>query len=154
LLQPLTAIFNRQYCVRYPLFLQYCVLTQLSTVIGLTGGIATGKTNRIVAEVKGQEGPNRCADVLARQVVQAGTPALPKIVKYFGPSILLPDGSLDRKRLSSIILNDEAKRRKLNPIILAAVSYAISWNALLNWLNGEKMSIVDLPLLIGGGFRS
>jgi dephospho-CoA kinase len=119
-------------------------------VVGLTGGIATGKST-VSSLVRAKKIPIVDADVLARQVVQPGTPALTKIVKYFGPSILLPDGSLDRKLLGSIIFNDEAKRKKLNSIIHPAVSYAILWNVLLHWLKGEKMCIVDVPLLIEGG---
>jgi dephospho-CoA kinase len=91
------------------------------------------------------------ADVLARDVVKPGTPALAKIVKYFGRSILLPDGSLDRKQLGSIIFNDEAKRKKLNSIVHPAVSFAILRSVLSYWIKGEKVCIVDVPLLIEGG---
>lgn len=91
------------------------------------------------------------ADVLARKVVEPGTPALSKIVNYFGPSILLPDGSLDRKKLGAIIFNDEVKRKKLNSIVHPAVSYAILGGILSHWMRGEKVCIVDVPLLVEGG---
>jgi len=119
-------------------------------VIGLTGGIATGKSTTS-SLLKAKNIPIVDADILAREVVQPGTPALAKIVKYFGASILLPDGSLDRKQLGSIIFNDEVKRKKLNSIIHPAVSYAILWSILSHWIRGEKVCVVDVPLLIEGG---
>ncbi|KIM86423.1 hypothetical protein PILCRDRAFT_4918 [Piloderma croceum F 1598] len=119
-------------------------------VIGLTGGVATGKST-VSSLLKAKKVPIVDADILARQVVEPGTPALAKIINYFGPSILLPDGSLDRKQLGSIIFNDETKRKKLNSIVHPAVSYAILWSILLHWIKGNKMCIVDVPLLIEGG---
>jgi dephospho-CoA kinase len=119
-------------------------------VIGLTGGVATGKST-VSSLLKAKQVPIVDADILARQVVEPGTPALAKIIDYFGPSILLPDGSLDRKQLGSIIFNDENKRKKLNSIVHPAVSYAILWSVLLHWIKGNKICIVDVPLLIEGG---
>jgi dephospho-CoA kinase len=119
-------------------------------VVGLTGGVATGKST-VSSLLKAKKIPIVDADVLARQVVQPGTPALAKIIEHFGPSILLPDGSLDRKQLGSIIFNHEPKRKKLNSIVHPAVSYAILRSVLLHWIKGEKMCIVDVPLLIEGG---
>ena len=79
-----------------------------------------------------------------------GTPGLAKIVAYFGPSVLLPDGSLDRKALGSIIFNDEVKRRKLNSIVHPAVYRAMLWGILTYWFRGERFCILDVPLLIEG----
>jgi len=119
-------------------------------VIGLTGGVATGKST-VSSLLKAKKIPIVDADILARQVVEPGTPALAKIIDYFGPSVLLLDGFLDRKQLGSIIFSDETKRKKLNSIVHPAVSYAILWSVLLHWIKGEKMCIVDVPLLIEGG---
>ena len=91
------------------------------------------------------------ADVLAREAVQPGTQGLTQIVAYFGPEVLLQDGSLDRKKLGAIIFNDETKRKKLNSIVHPAVSRAIFWNVFSYWLKGEKLCVVDVPLLIEGG---
>lgn len=91
------------------------------------------------------------ADVLAREVVQPGTKGLAQIVAYFGFEVLLPDGNLDRKKLGAIIFNDETKRKKLNSIIHPTVSRAIFWNVFRCWLRGEKLCVVDVPLLIEGG---
>lgn len=91
------------------------------------------------------------ADVLARQVVSPGTPALAKIVEYFGASIILSDGSMDRKKIASIIFNDEEKRKKLNSIVHPAVRRAMLLRTLSHWFRGEKICVLDVPLLIEGG---
>ncbi|KAJ7062883.1 CoaE-domain-containing protein [Mycena amicta] len=119
-------------------------------VVGLTGGIATGKST-VSNLLKTKQIPLIDADVLARQVVEPGTPGLAKIVAFFGPDILLPDGSLDRKKLGSIIFNDEAKRRKLNSIVHPAVRRAMLWGVVKNWLKGSKYCVLDVPLLVEGG---
>ncbi|KAJ6607921.1 dephospho-CoA kinase-domain-containing protein [Mycena sp. CBHHK59/15] len=119
-------------------------------VVGLTGGIATGKSS-VSNLLKAKHIPIVDADVLARQVVEPGTPALKKIVASFGSDVLQDDGSLDRKKLGSIIFNDESKRRKLNSIVHPAVRRAMLWNVIKHWLSGRKYCIVDVPLLIEGG---
>lgn len=91
------------------------------------------------------------ADVIARQVVEPGTPALAKIKKVFGQDVLLPDGTLDRKKLGSIIFTDESKRKKLNSIVHPAVRKAMLWQVTRHWLRGERWCVVDVPLLIEGG---
>ncbi|EGN95881.1 hypothetical protein SERLA73DRAFT_113599 [Serpula lacrymans var. lacrymans S7.3] len=119
-------------------------------VVGLTGGIATGKST-VSSSLKSRQIPIIDADILAREVVQPGTRGLAQIVDYFGSSVLLADGSLDRRKLGSIIFSDEVKRKKLNSIIHPAVTRAIFWNIVRCWIRGEKICIVDVPLLIEGG---
>jgi dephospho-CoA kinase len=89
--------------------------------------------------------------VIARQVVERGTPALRKIQATFGNEVLNPDGTLDRKKLGSIIFNDEVKRKKLNKIVHPAVRRAMFWQVVTYWLKGHKYCIMDVPLLIEGG---
>ena len=84
-------------------------------MVGLTGGIATGKST--VAAMFMQLGiPIVNADELAREVVQPGTMGLKKIVAKFGDAILLKDGTLDRKKLSTIVFENAEARSKLNAI--------------------------------------
>ncbi|KII88266.1 hypothetical protein PLICRDRAFT_41427 [Plicaturopsis crispa FD-325 SS-3] len=118
-------------------------------VVGLTGGIATGKSS-VSSLLKARQLPVVDADVIAREVVAPGTPALARIAKHFGPAVLLPDGSLDRKKLGSIIFNDDAQRKKLNSIVHPAVRRAMFTAVLRNWIKGEKICIMDVPLLIEG----
>jgi len=116
----------------------------------LTGGIATGKST-VSKLLKAKDIPVVDADVLARQVVQPGTPGLAKIVGEFGPEILLPDGTLDRKKLGTVVFNDEEKRKKLNAIVHPAVRRAMFTKVIGHWFNSEKYCILDVPLLIEGG---
>src|SRR5258708_39187406 len=84
-------------------------------LIGLTGGIGTGKTT--VAHLLAARGAALVdADLLAREVVEPGTPALAEIAAEFGPGVLQADGSLDRTALGAVVFADEAKRLRLNAI--------------------------------------
>jgi len=81
-------------------------------LVGLTGGIASGKTT--VSKMFQELGaPIIDFDLIARQVVEPGTPALAKIVDHFGRQVLQSDGRLDRKKLSQIVFRDIEKRKKL-----------------------------------------
>lgn len=89
-------------------------------LIGLTGGIASGKST--VARRLVEHGAVHIdADELARRVVEPGKPALAKIVEEFGPEVLRRDGSLDRAKLGEIVFGDDAARAKLNGIVHPAV---------------------------------
>lgn len=119
-------------------------------VIGLTGGIATGKSS--VSNLLKERGvPVIDADVIAREVVLPGTKGHRDIVKAFGDDILLPDGMLNRPKLGSVVFNDEEKRKVLNGIVHPAVSKAIAWNVFKCWIKGDKYCVLDVPLLIEGG---
>jgi dephospho-CoA kinase len=89
-------------------------------LVGLTGGIATGKST--VSAMLRQRG---CvlidADVLAREVVEPGEPALRQIAEEFGAGVLGPDGRLDRKRLGAIVFADPPKRKRLEGITHPAI---------------------------------
>jgi dephospho-CoA kinase len=135
---------------RFSYFSHFTVLTIRTAVVGLTGGIASGKST-VSSLLQARNIPVIDADVLAREAVLPGTPGLKKIVKYFGPSVLLQDGSLDRKKLGSVVFNDDVKRRKLNSIVHPAVRWAMFWSILRCWVKGHKFCIVDVPLLIESG---
>jgi dephospho-CoA kinase len=91
-----------------------------SSVVGLTGGIASGKSS--VATLLAARGAVLIdADVLAREVVAAGTPLLRRIADRFGDDVLAPDGSLDRAALGSIVFGDPAARHDLEALIHPAV---------------------------------
>ncbi len=88
----------------------------MKPVVGLTGGIACGKTT--VAKMFGELGiPVIDADVLAREVVEPGTPGLARIVEAFGDHVLDAGGRLDRKRLADVVFEDAEARAKLNGIL-------------------------------------
>jgi len=81
-------------------------------VVGVTGSIACGKST-ISAMLESLGSPLIDFDLIARQVVEPGTPALKQIVDYFGRQVLQPDGHLDRDQLSKIVFGDFEKRKKL-----------------------------------------
>jgi len=89
-------------------------------LIGLTGGIASGKS--LVSSRLSELGAVLVdADVLAREVVEPGTPALSRIAEEFGKGVITSDGSLDRAALGAIIFPDPEKRELLNSITHPAV---------------------------------
>jgi dephospho-CoA kinase len=81
-------------------------------LVGLTGGIATGKST-VSALLRELGAEIIDADVLAREVVEPGPPALAEIVAEFGPGVLEPGGRLDRKALGAIVFAAPERRRKL-----------------------------------------
>ena len=93
---------------------QYCAA--MKPVVGLTGGIACGKTT--VAEMFEELGiPVIDADELAREVVEPGTPGLKQITDAFGQGVLDARGGLDRKKLGDVVFGDEEARKTLNAIM-------------------------------------
>ncbi len=85
-------------------------------VIGLTGGIASGKTT--ISNILKELGATIIdADEIARKVVEKSSPALKDIEENFGRDVLFKDGRLDRKKLGNIVFNDTGSLKKLNEII-------------------------------------
>lgn len=92
-------------------------------LLGVTGGIASGKTT--VAKMLEKLGaPVIDFDRLARQVVEPGKPALKKIADYFGEQALQKDGTLDRKSVSKIVFRDPEKRKVLESFTHPAINEA------------------------------
>jgi len=89
-------------------------------LVGLTGGIATGKST--VSAMFAHLGAKIVdADLLAREVVMPGQPAFARILEEFGPEVVQPDGHLDRKRLGAIVFADPARRKALEAITHPAI---------------------------------
>lgn len=87
----------------------------LTTIAGLTGGIACGKST--VSRLLAQRGAALVdADEVAREVVAPGSDGLAELVAAFGPDILRADGTLDRERLGARVFSDPAARARLNEI--------------------------------------
>lgn len=83
--------------------------------VGLTGGIASGKS-LVAGELERLGARIVDADRISREVVRPGTPANAGIVEAFGPEVLLEDGGIDRKKLGSIVFSDPRKLEVLNSI--------------------------------------
>jgi len=120
-------------------------------LVGLTGGIATGKST--VSEIFRRLGCEIIdADVLAREVVEPGEPALAAIVAEFGPGILDPAGRLDRKKLGAIVFADPDKRRRLEAITHPQIRVRLAERLQELIARGfEGLVIFDAPVMIESG---
>jgi dephospho-CoA kinase len=117
-------------------------------LIGLTGGIASGKS--VVAQRLAERGAVVVdADVLAREVVEPGTPALAAIADRFGASVIAADGSLDRPALGAVIFSDPTERLALNAITHPAVwKRARELFAAAERADPDAIVVYDVPLLV------
>lgn len=119
--------------------------------IGLTGGIASGKST-VSNWLRDQGAPIIDADVAAHRVVEPGQPGLKAVVAAFGEHILQADGTLNRKALGAIVFADESKRQKLNEILHTYIyDYMIAEEAKFA-AKGATAVIYDVPLLIEAGW--
>jgi len=120
-------------------------------LVGLTGGIATGKST--VSDALRALG---CvvidADVLAREVVEPGQPALDAIVRAFGRDVLGPDGALDRKRLAAVVFADPDKRQRLEALTHPAIRARLAERlAALEAEGFAGIVVFDAPVMIEAG---
>jgi len=115
-------------------------------ILGLTGGIATGKST-VTAMLRERGIPVIDADQIAREVVEPGKPAYEAIVRHFGRDILLEDGQIDRKKLGEVVFSDEAERQKLNAIVHPEVRRVMRQEAEAAEANGAQIVFMDIPLL-------
>jgi dephospho-CoA kinase len=143
----LTAHHHARYA--HPLASQVLAPTP-ALVVGLTGGIATGKST-VSARLRGAQIPVVDADVLARDVVAPGTRALAQIERAFGPEVIRATGELDRARLGEIVFKDARARARLNAIVHPAVRRAMFRAVVRHWWAGEPVCVLDVPLLIESG---
>ena len=118
--------------------------------IGLTGGIASGKT--AVADLFAKLGAAVIdTDVIAREVVAPGTPGLTRVCSIFGDEILNADGSLDRAALRSRVFADEPSRKQLEAILHPLIhAETLRQSAALA---AAPYQILVVPLLAETGFR-
>jgi dephospho-CoA kinase len=145
---------ERDLTTSYPV--AYGALNQLGAIrgtdnrllVGVTGGIASGKTT--VADMLADLGAAIIDfDVISRQVVEPEKPAWKQIVDFFGRQVLQDDGYLDRKKLSNIVFNDLEKRKKLESFIHPQIQ--VEFVAQLNEIVAEDPNaivLVVIPLLI------
>ncbi|EOO30493.1 dephospho-CoA kinase [Bacillus cereus BAG1X2-3] len=118
----------------------------MTVVIGLTGGIASGKST--VSEMFRELSiPVIDADIIAREVVERGKPAYNKIVEVFGAEVLQQDGELDRPKLGSIVFYNEEKRLQLNKIVHPAVREEMNRQKEMYIKEGMQAIVLDIPLL-------
>lgn len=118
--------------------------------VGLTGGIGSGKS-AVSALLAAHGAVVIDADLVAREVVEPGTPGLARIRERFGPEVLLPDGSLDRAALGTRVFSDPAELRALNAIVHPLVGARTA--ELMEQARAGRAQVVvhDVPLLVESG---
>ena len=115
-------------------------------IAGLTGNIASGKTT--VANLLAARGATLIdADVLARRVVELGTPAYRAIVERWGPAVTAPDGELDRAALRERVFGNAGELEALNAIVHPEVARFREAAVAEARARGDKMVVCDIPLL-------
>lgn len=126
----------------------------MSKIYGLTGGIASGKST-VLNLFRQNKFIVYDADYVAREVVKLGTIGLAQITEQFGSGVLLADGTLNRKKLSSIVFSDQTQLEKLNQITRPLIKKEI-----LQTVSDVKkstqpdISIFEIPLLFEGNYQN
>ncbi|HKY37502.1 MAG TPA: dephospho-CoA kinase [Polyangiaceae bacterium] len=119
-------------------------------VFGLTGGIGSGKST-VAALLRERGVPVVDADELAREALAPGTPGLAAVVAAFGPDVLSPDGSLDRKRLGGLVFADPEARKTLSGITHPIVRRLSQERFAALEVLGVRLAGYDVPLLFEVG---
>lgn len=117
-------------------------------IVGLTGGIASGKST--VAKMFSEEGGYVIdADIISREVVIPGKRGWQEVVNFFGPDVLNRDDTINRKKLGDIVFSDPEKRKKLEEILHPKI-YKEQTRKIGEILKRDSRAIVivDVPLLI------
>jgi len=116
-------------------------------VIGLTGGIATGKST-VSAILKKAGAEIIDADRIAREVVKKGLPAYREIVENFGETVLLSNGEINRSVLGDLIFNDPRKKQLLNRIVHPHVRRETNRQLKdMEKSSPDTIAVLDIPLL-------
>jgi dephospho-CoA kinase len=120
-------------------------------LIGLTGGIGSGKTTvgRLLAE---HGAVVIAADELARRAIEPESPGHARVVERFGRDILRPDGSIDRARLGRLVFGDPSARRDLERIVHPEVARRFA-EAIAPWRDTDAVVVYDVPLLVEAGLQ-
>jgi len=122
----------------------------MTAFIGLTGGIASGKST-VAARFRALGVPIVDADQLAREVVEPGSDGLSEIVHTFGPDVLDGQGALDRKKLGAIVFDDPEARKKLERITHPRIA-ALSMQRMAQLAtSGAPYGLYEAALLVENG---
>jgi len=120
-------------------------------VVGLTGGIGSGKST-VSALLEARGAVVIDADRIVRELQQPGEPVLEAMVEAFGPGILAADGTLDRQAVADIVFTDEAALQRLNAIVHPAVGARMA-ERLAELAGTDAVVVLDVPLLVEGKGR-
>lgn len=118
--------------------------------IGLTGGIASGKS-LVEAQFRALGAPVLDADQVSRDVVAPPSAALDEIARQFGAEFILPDGNLDRRRMRELVFNDATAKKRLESILHPHIR-----QRLLHWRDAQTAPycIISVAILLEAGMNS
>lgn len=120
--------------------------------LGLTGGLGSGKS-RVAEALAGLGAAVVDADQLAREAVAPGTPGWRAVIAAFGREYLLPDGSLDRRKLGRLVFAEPEARRRLEAIVHPEVRRLLQARAEILEKAGAQVVVLEIPLLYEAGFE-
>lgn len=115
-------------------------------VLGLTGGIASGKST-VARQIVAAGAVHVDADRIAREVVEPGTPGLASVLHRFGQDLRLPDGHLDRKRLGALVFADPKARADLEALLHPLILQRIAQHLDAARTAGKRWVLLDVALL-------
>ncbi|MBE0338896.1 dephospho-CoA kinase [Paenibacillus sp. 23TSA30-6] len=122
--------------------------------IGLTGGIATGKST-VSALLVAKGALLIDADAIAREVMLPGHPVLAAVIQHFGQAVMNSDGTLHRKKLGEIVFGDPVQRQALNDITHPAIREEMRTRMeSYEREHPDKLVLADIPLLYESGLES
>jgi len=121
-------------------------------LVGLTGGIASGKST-LAAALRDLGAPVIDADAIARASVRGGTRALREIAAAFGEGLIAADGELDRRAMAAIVFADPAARARLEAIVHPAVRAEVVAETARLAAAGHELAFYDVPLLFERGLE-
>lgn len=119
--------------------------------VGLTGGIGSGKSE-VSRRFAALGAVIVDSDLIAREVVEPGTPGLAAVAAEFGDGVLAADGSLDREALAAVVFGDEDARQRLSAILHPLIgAAAFGQVAAAGERDPDAIVIQDIPLLVEAG---
>jgi dephospho-CoA kinase len=121
--------------------------------VGLTGGIATGKTT-VASMLRERDVPVLDADPLGHALLEPGQAAYNEVVADFGKGVLDSYGNVDRAKLGGIIFEDAEKRARLNHILHPRILDVVQkWFAALDGPDGPELAVVEAALIVEAGYN-
>jgi dephospho-CoA kinase len=118
-------------------------------LIGLTGGIGSGKSS-VSARLAARGAVIIDADGITRELQEPGQPVFDAMVEAFGPSIVGPDGALDRPAVADIVFSDPEAKRRLEQIVHPEVGRTIA-ERMVALADTDAVVVLDIPLLVESG---
>jgi dephospho-CoA kinase len=119
--------------------------------VGLTGGIGAGKSE-VTRRFAALGAKIIDADVIAREVVEPGTPGLAAVIEEFGPGVRAADGSLDREAVAAIVFADDGARARLNAIVHPLIGEQVFARlAEYEATDPDGILVNDVPLIAESG---